>query len=309
MTVVSGRLDELYAARPRSRFLRLSLVAVLLLVGTAWLFGAFHIADVLSSRRLENLLGFLESAHPYELRDSGLSLSGLAMWSGRIMSDRGWMATAMTLGISVSAVVIAGACAIPLSLLAARNVATHDPWSVTSAAGHVNRNTAWSWAWRTVLVFARGFLVTIRSIPEYIWAFLLIAAIGPSAWPAVLALALHNAGILGKLWSETIENIDPAVPTTLRAHGHSRLQVVLFCVVPMALPRMLLYLFYRWETCVREATVLGMLGIASLGLWIKEARARDWYDEMLFFTLLGAVLVVTGDVVSWFLRRQLRNAS
>lgn len=56
----------------------------------------------------------------------------------------------------------------------------------------------------------------------------------------------------------------------------------------MCLGKWLLYFFYRWESCIREATVLGMLGISSLGFWVRETRARDWHDEMLLFVLLGS---------------------
>lgn len=299
----SNQLDQLYAARPRSRFVRWSLLIAAVVIATSWLTGGFHIADIFSARRLENLERFLEMARPYALQDSGFTGTGVTTWFAKLMWERGWSAVGMTLGISVVAIVLAGLFAAPLSLLAARNVATADPWSGTSPPDH-RSTTVW---WMLVLV-VRGLLIGARAVPEYVWAFLLIGAIGPSAWPAVLALAIHNAGILGKLWSENVENIDPAIPQTLRAHGQSRLQVVVFGIVPTVLPRALLYFFYRWETCVREATVLGMLGIVSLGLWIREARARDWYDEMLVFMFLGALLVVAGDIVSWFARRQVRRA-
>ena len=72
------------------------------------------------------------------------------------------------------------------------------------------------------------------------------------------------------------------------------------------LPRFLLFFFYRFETCVREATVLGMLGIYSLGYWVDEARSRGRYDEMLFLVALGALLVLAADFVSWWARRAVR---
>ena len=124
----------------------------------------------------------------------------------------------------------------------------------------------------------------------------------------VLALALHNAGILGKLGAEVVENTDSAAPGALRALGGSRRQIGLLGLLPLGLPRFLLYFFYRWETCVREATVLGMLGMASLGAWIVDARARNRYDEMLFYVLAGAGLVLVGDVVSALVRRVVRRA-
>ena len=69
----------------------------------------------------------------------------------------------------------------------------------------------------------------------------------------------------------------------------------------------LLYLFYRWETCIREATVLGMLGIATLGYWIDDARVRQRYDEMIVLILCGGALVLVGDFLSYLARRWIRN--
>ena len=83
---------------------------------------------------------------------------------------------------------------------------------------------------------------------------------------------------------------------------------MLGAIVPAGLPRFLLYFFYRWETCVREATVLGMLGMASLGYLILDARAGNRYDEMLFYVLLGVGLVLAGDLVSAAVRRVVRRA-
>ena len=72
---------------------------------------------------------------------------------------------------------------------------------------------------------------------------------------------------------------------------------------------MVLYFFYRWETCIRDATVLGLLGISSLGFLIDEARARDNYDEWLFFILLSACIVIIGDFASEIVRNKLRSSS
>ena len=96
--------------------------------------------------------------------------------------------------------------------------------------------------------------------------------------------------------------------SALRATGAGRLQIALAGILPLSINRFLLYLFYRWETCVREATVLGMLGMASLGYMIMEARAGNRYDEMLFFVLLGVGLVLLGDLVSALVRRAVRRA-
>ncbi|MEM8995696.1 MAG: ABC transporter permease subunit, partial [Acidobacteriota bacterium] len=155
---------------------------------------------------------------------------------------------------------------------------------------------------------ARSVLILSRAIPEYVWAFLFLAVLGPTAWPLILALAAHNLGILGKLKAEVIEDLEPEVAAGLRGLGAGRTQTFLTAILPASVGRFLLFFFYRWETCVREATVLGMLGIASLGFWILEARARNFYDEMFFFVLLGALLVLVGDVVSALSREAVRRA-
>ena len=152
--------------------------------------------------------------------------------------------------------------------------------------------------WRTVVAGTRLFLVFLRSIPEYVWTYLLLGMVGISAWPAVLALAIHNAGILGKLNGEVIENMETHRLQTLRGAGATRSQIVLYGVYPGALGRFLLYFFYRWETCVREATVLGLLGFAGLGYHVIHSYAAMRYDEMLLFVLLGSLLIFAGDLVS-----------
>ena len=163
-------------------------------------------------------------------------------------------------------------------------------------------------AWRGVVGVTRGLLTGLRSLPEYVWAFLLLSLLGPTAWPLVLALALHNAGILGKLGADVVENVDAPAPAALRGLGAGRLAIAFAALVPLSLPRFLLFFFYRWETCVREATVLGMLGIGSLGFWIVDARARTASDEMFFFVVCGIGMVFVGDLVSGVLRHLLRRA-
>ena len=95
--------------------------------------------------------------------------------------------------------------------------------------------------------------------------------------------------------------------TALRALGATRSQIVFSAFYPLAFSRFLLFFLYRWETCVREATVLGMLGISSLGFWIQDARARNHYDEMFFLILLGGTLVLIGDLLSAGAREWVRR--
>ena len=92
----------------------------------------------------------------------------------------------------------------------------------------------------------------------------------------------------------------------MRALGATRLQLAAVAIFPATLGRFLLYFFYRWETCVREATVLGLLGFISLGWFIEDARARTHYDEMFLFILLGSAIILIGDLLSALARHRIR---
>lgn len=298
-------IDALAATRPRDRFVRRSLAALLLLLAGSWVVGGFDAGEAFSERRLRNLARFLQEVRPFPLQgrdwDTGVALG----WARDLLADRGYRAALHTLAISILAIVLAAAAGIPLSVLAARTLATPEPY----LPGGRPPGRAVRAGWRVLSAATRALLIGVRSVPEYLWAFLLVAILGPIAWPAVLALAVHNAGILGRLTAETLENLPHRVPAALRGIGASRAQVVAVGLWPAALTRFLLYFFYRWETCVREATVLGMLGVVSLGYWIDDARARGQHDAFLFLVLLGACIVLAGDLVSALARRIVRRAS
>jgi len=269
----------------------------------SWTLGRFDLQGWLSDRRRTNLVRFLGELEPWPLRH-GVEGASVWNWAGTLWRNGGAEAAASTLAISVAAIVLAGLLGAALSLPAARNFATPRPFL---PGGRPPGRTSVA-VWNTVVWVTRTVLVFLRALPEYVWAFLLLALLGPTAWPLVLALAIHNTGILGKLTAEVVENTDTAAPAALRGLGASRVQVVLGAILPAGLARFLLYFFYRWETCVREATVLGMLGMASLGFRIMEARAGNRYDEMLFFILLGVGLVLLGDAFSAVVRRLVRRA-
>ncbi len=298
------QIRQLRQQRPRERMLQLSLAVLGIAVCIVWWQLDVSWDQLLAKRRVENLQRFLADIYPFSLREEPFSLAAMTDWVGKIWNDRGAEATFATLAISVTAIVLAALSALVAVLPASSNITTAEPFlpMAQKPPGWVRRG------WTTLLVSTRLLLIVTRAIPEYIWAFLLLAMMGPSAWPAILALALHNFGILGKLGAEVVENIDPHVPRALRAQGLTRVQIGVAAIFPMSLTKWLLFFFYRWETCVREATVLGILGIASLGFHVRETRARDWYDEMLLFILFGALLVMTGDIVSSICRRWVRRS-
>ncbi len=279
----------------RGRFLKVSLTLISTGIATAWLLGGFGFTGFLSARRLANVTRFLHEALPYPLQE-GEPVAAIVPWAWDLFVERGASAMVATLGVSVAAIVMAGAGALLVSPLAARNLATARPFAAPPAR---------SWLWSGTVSAARGLFIFARAIPEYVWGFLFLAILGPQAWPLVLALAIHNFGILGRLGSESVEDLPPTMPATLRGTGLSRAQLFATAVFPTVLPRFLVYFFYRWETCLRDATVLGMLGFGTLGFAITDARARLHYDEMLFFVSLGIALVLLGDLASLVVRKAL----
>lgn len=293
---------ELWRARPKSRLVRAGVLVLLALVVYSWTSGDIAFDDLFTERRAANLRRFLTvDVVPFELRGSEPSTGDVAAWGWALARDRGFEGARNTFAIAVVAMALAAAAGAALAVFAARNVSSHrpfEPLETTSGRGLF---------WRALSGTTRGFLVFLRAIPEYVWAYVLLALLGPSAWPAILALAIHNGGILGKLGAETVENLPPKSLFALRALGATRAGVVVAGVFPLALSRYLLYVFYRFETCVREATVLGMLGVVSLGYWIQDSRSRQFYDQMVLFVALGALLVLAADLVSALVRARLRR--
>ncbi len=297
----AARLAEvrsLRRRRPRDRFLRGSLAALGGLVLVAWWWGDFGLVRLFSSGRFGRIGAFLrERAAPAPLRD-GEGWGGVAAWVAEAWRTVGYEAAWRTLAIALAAMALAGAIAAFVAPLASGALMTCDPF-----VPNTRHSTVCHVGWVVLRTAVRLVAVLMRAVPEYVWAFLLLGLLGPTAWPAVLALAVHNGGILGRLGADTFENVPTGVPAALRSLGADRRQLLFAALLPTTFPRHLLFFFYRFETCVREATVLGMLGIVSLGYWVMEARARFRYDEMVFLVFLGVVLVLLADVASQLARR------
>jgi len=296
-------VERLRRARPKNWGARASIAALAVLAVGSWIVRDFGLTELASARRLANLENFAAELVPFPFRSADFEFGVLWTWISGMMRSRGFEAALNTLAISIAAIVLAGVVGALLSLVAARTLMTASPFLPASGSALA----ATEWGWILARSACRLFMIFARSIPEYIWAFLFLAMLGPMAWALVLALALHNAGILGRLGAEVVENTESPPLAALRALGATRAQLALSAVFPLAFSRFLLFFLYRWETCVREATVLGMLGIASLGFWIQDARARNTYDEMFLLILIGGVLVIIGDVVSSLVREWVRR--
>jgi len=158
-----------------------------------------------------------------------------------------------------------------------------------------------------VAVYAAGkaTLTLLRTVPEVVWALIFVFMVGLGPFPGVLALGVHTGGVLGKLFGEVLEDVDPAPLEALQATGAGRLAILVYGVLPQALPQFVSYALYRWEVNIRAAAMLGFVGAGGLGqrIWI----AISLFQEHQLLTLLLAIyLIVTlVDALSAFLRARL----
>ncbi|WP_438444481.1 phosphonate ABC transporter, permease protein PhnE [Gorillibacterium sp. sgz5001074] len=188
-----------------------------------------------------------------------------------------------TVAIAALGTFISAILCIPFGFWAARNIVRNRP---ANGAG------------KFVLSF-------IRTFPELIMAIMFIKAVGPGSFPGVLALGLHSIGMLAKLYSEAIENLDMGPSEALKACGANKLQTLWYAVIPQVLPEFMSFALYRFEINVRSATLLGIVGAGGIGqALIFSLDARNW--PRVGIILLGIILTVTIiDLISGFIRKRL----
>lgn len=144
-----------------------------------------------------------------------------------------------------------------------------------------------------------------RAINEIVFALLFVVAVGLGPLAGVLALAVHNIGIIAKLFSEAVEAIDPRPVEGIRATGASRFQEVIFGVVPQVIPLWSSYTLYRFETNVRSATVLGIVGAGGIGHSLYENIRSFLYAETAAIIIIVVLTVMLIDIISAQIRRVL----
>ncbi|MDR7271428.1 phosphonate transport system permease protein [Pelomonas saccharophila] len=152
---------------------------------------------------------------------------------------------------------------------------------------------------------ARLVLNALRSVPELVWASLLLILSGLGPLPGTLALALHTSGVLGRLFAESFENASPEVALALRQRGVGAGRVWLFATLPQTLPQLVSYTLYRWENNIRAASVLGVVGAGGLGQMLSYHLGLFQMHETC--TVLIAMIALVGlvDALSWAARRML----
>ncbi len=158
--------------------------------------------------------------------------------------------------------------------------------------------------WR---VPTRLILNGLRSIPELVWAALLIIAAGLGPFAGTLALALHTTGVLGRLFAEAIENAPPGPSFALRAQGVASGRVFLYAMLPQILPQLLSYTLYRWENNIRAAAVLGVVGGGGLGQMLAFHMGLFHMRETSSILIAMILLVALVDLTSYLSRRLLQR--
>ena len=149
---------------------------------------------------------------------------------------------------------------------------------------------------RTILNF-------LRALPDVLLAMLLVAAIGFGQLPGTLALAIHSVGMVGKFFSETIEQTDPSPSEALFSTGADRLQVFVHVILPQCLPGFLDLIFYRWEFNFRSAIILGAIGAGGIGTQLISALRLLDYGQVMALLLVIFLAVSGVDVLSGHCRQ------
>ena len=140
----------------------------------------------------------------------------------------------------------------------------------------------------------RLLLNALRSVPELVWAGLLLISAGLGPFAGTLALALHTTGVLGRLFAEAIENAPPGPAAALRAQGVGNVRVLLYATLPQVVPQLMSYTLYRWENNIRAAAVLGVVGAGGLGQLL--AFHMGLFHMGKTATILGAMLLLVALV-------------
>jgi phosphonate transport system permease protein len=151
----------------------------------------------------------------------------------------------------------------------------------------------------------RRLMDACRAINELVFAILFVAAVGLGPFAGVMALFIHNMGIISKLFSEAVEAIDPRPVEGIRATGASKLQEIIYGVIPQVLPLWSSFSLYRFETNVRSATVLGIVGAGGIGFTFYESFRGFQYDRAAAIIIVVVIAVTIIDLISAQIRKRL----
>ncbi|MBD0334604.1 MAG: ABC transporter permease subunit [Cyanobacteria bacterium Co-bin13] len=208
----------------------------------------------------------------------------------------------LTLAMSVLAIAIAGLGGLLFSFPAAHNF--FMPGGLLRPVGE--QRQSWPWLAGLALGGSRIALLVSRAIPAPIWALVFLFILFPGILPGALALAMHNFGILGRLMAEVNENLDDRPVRALRALGAGGGQVALYGILPQNLTRFLAYILYRWEVCMRETVIVGLVGAGGLGRLLTEQVSSFDYARLTVTLAVFVLLTFLVDGISQRMRQAMR---
>lgn len=188
----------------------------------------------------------------------------------------------VTLQIALWGTTLAVITAIPMALLGSANLVP-------------------AWVYQPI----RRVMDACRAINEMVFAMLFVVAVGLGPFAGVLALWIHTTGILAKLFSEAVESIDPQPVEGIRSTGAGALHEILYGVIPQVMPLWISFALYRFESNVRSATVVGMVGAGGIGVVLWEIIRGFQYAETCAVMLIIIATVTCIDLLSARIRRAL----
>lgn len=186
----------------------------------------------------------------------------------------------VTIQIAIWGTLLAIVFAVPFGLLSSSNIV--KPW---------------------VYQPVRRLMDAFRAINEMVFALLFIVAVGLGPFAGVMALFVHTTGTLAKLFSEAVEAVDRRPVEGIRVTGSHPIAEIIFGIIPQVLPLWISYILYRFESNVRSASVVGMVGAGGIGVVLFEVIRGFEYQQTCAVLIILVVAVSIIDVISSYLRR------
>jgi phosphonate transport system permease protein len=205
-------------------------------------------------------------------------------WFPIDFSDAGFVLKQLviTLQIAIFSTLAAVVIGLPLSFFGARNM------SPTRYGYHA----------------VRFFFNAVRSIPELVLALIFIPTLGLGPMPAVLALMIHNIGVFGKMFSETIEAMNKGPQHVVVSVGGTRTLVALYGILPKMLPLVFSQYFYRLEVAIRACLILGIVGAGGIGQLLYNDFKQFYYEKVAFEVIVIMLLITGIDYLGAWVRRR-----
>lgn len=229
-----------------------------------WAWNGAEMRPLVLVRDSGNMLTYLASFFPPDFREWRVYVAEMVV----------------TLQIAIWGTLLAVIVAVPCGLLSSSNIV---PW----------------WVYQPV----RRLMDAARAINEMVFAMLFVVAVGLGPFAGVLALFVHTTGILAKLFSEAVEAIDPQPVEGIRATGANALEEVVYGVIPQVLPLWISYALYRFESNVRSASVVGMVGAGGIGVVLWEIVRGFYYAQTCAVMIIIVATVSLLDLVSARIRK------